>query len=791
MHSNIQWPTPLYCEAVAAGEVDQHEPAILHLLNGHKLEGLLTCFPPSHGVVEFAPKNERANIDVQLTDIEQLRLSRPLVLRPRTDTNEIDKRGQVAKPPEKQSFRVEFVNGNVLAAETVGFDMQESGLFLFVVNSHDAVIRTFIPRGSIKKQQIGALIGETLIEQEILANGEIGKDLEGQKALPEQKIGEFLAEQTVTSYEQLHAALARSRAMPVIRLGQALIELNMITREQLEVALELQRTTCKKPLGGVLVDLGHISRDQLNYARFQKLGIPSVDLAYFPIDPSVLRVLPDELVRKFHVIPMCYDNGTLVVAMPNPLDAEPIERIRFFTRAQVTPVRATIEGIEQATRAYYAGPSDEHEVQEIAEQLRAETPVDAASEEAINETDNTLVRLVNKMILDAHAAGASDIHIECNPGKTGLVVRYRKDGVLSEYLQLPHNFRSATVSRLKIMANLDISEHRRSQDGRINFQHFGPAKVELRVVTVPTQDGLEDMVLRLLTMSEPMPMSKLGLREPVHHAVKKLLEMPHGLILVAGPTGSGKTTTLHSLLSALNVPGTKIWAAENPIEITQPGVRQVQINSKIGWDFATVMRTFLRADPNIIMVGEMRDLETARVAVEASLTGHLVFSTLHTNSASETVVRLLGIGIDPFSFTDSLLGVLAQRLARMLCTKCRTKRVAADHEISALAEEYCYDTEIKPADVIGEWQRRFGRSLMIYEAKGCDECRKSGYRGRIGLHELLVVTPGMRQMMMRRADASKLRAAAILGGMRTLKQDGVEKCLTGYTDIHQVRAVAI
>jgi type II secretory ATPase GspE/PulE/Tfp pilus assembly ATPase PilB-like protein len=307
---------------------------------------------------------------------------------------------------------------------------------------------------------------------------------------------------------------------------------------------------------------------------------------------------------------------------------------------------------------------------------------------------------------------------------------------------------------------------------------------------VPTRDSLEDIVMRLLTATEPLPISKLGLSEPAMIRMRDIIRKPYGLILAAGPTGSGKTTTLHSLISVINEPGTKIWTAENPVEITQPGLRQVQVNSKIGWDFATVMRAFLRADPDVIMVGEMRDQETAGIAVEASLTGHLVFSTLHTNSAAETVVRLLDMGIDPFSFSDSLLGVLAQRLARRLCTRCRIRHEALPVEIEALAEEYCYDTILKPADVLDDWQRRFGEQAYTYEAKGCDACRKTGYRGRIGLFELLTVDPEMRPLMLQRSSAAKLRAHAMAHGMRTLKQDGIEKCLTGDTDLHEVRAAA-
>jgi len=791
MYRNFEWPLPHHYESQLVEPADGREPATMCLLDGRTLEGALTRFLPSHGVVEFAPRHERTNSNFQLTEIEQLRLTRPVTLRPRGDIREIEKRGQVAKPSEKQSFRLELVNGKVLAEETTGFDMQESGLFLFIPTRDHAVLRTFIPSSSIKSEQIGPLIGKTLVEQKIVADGDIGLALERQKQLREQKLGELLTEQKLITHAQLHAALERERNKPVARLGEALIEMKMLAREQLNVALDLQRENRKKPLGEILLDLGYISKDELYNVLSQKLGIPSVDLSRFQIEPAVLKSLPDELVHRCRVVPLCHDSGSLVVAMTNPFDPEPIERVRFYTQGQVIPVMATSGDIGQAIQSYYGAAPSESDVEKIADELRVEAAAaPGIAEEVIKETDNALVRLVNKMIMDAHAVGASDIHVESNAGRTSVLIRFRKDGVLAEYLHLPHNFRNATVSRIKIMAGLDISEHRRAQDGRINFQHFGPARVELRVVTIPTQDGLEDVVMRLLRMGEPLPLSRLGLRDSVLTGMQKLLEKPHGLILAVGPTGSGKTTTLHSLISVLNVPGIKIWTAENPVEITQPGLRQVQVNPRIGWDFATVMRAFLRADPDVIMVGEMRDQETAGIAIEASLTGHLVFSTLHTNSAAETVVRLLDMGIDPFSFTDSLLGVLAQRLARRLCLKCRVSRPATPQEITALAQEYCYETVLKPAEIIMEWHERFGETLTAHSATGCAACRKTGYLGRIGLHELLEVTPPMRQMILRHATAAELRDTAISGGMRTLKQDGIEKCLSGDTDIHEVRAAA-
>ena len=597
--------------------------------------------------------------------------------------------------------------------------------------------------------------------------------------------------QKVATLEQLYAALNGRREMPVGKLGDLMIEAELITPEQLDVALQFQRHNEKKHLGEILVDLGFLQRDQLDLVLCQKLGIPFVDLPRFQVDARLLKVLPDDLVRKNGIVPLCYIDGRLVIAVADPLDTKPLENVRFFTQAPVTQVMATAEDIDRAIVHYYGGSTERQEVQQIARQLTDELRLDPdLKEETIKETDNTLVRLVNKIVMDAHACGASDIHIEANRGRESVVIRFRNDGQLSEYLRLPYNFRSATVSRLKIMAGLDISERRRAQDGRINFREFGPLDLELRVVTVPTRESLEDIVMRLLTATEPLPIAKLGLSDTVLHRLRDLIRKPYGLILAAGPTGSGKTTTLHSLISIINEPGTKIWTAENPVEITQPGLRQVQVNAKIGWDFATVMRAFLRADPDVIMVGEMRDQETAGIGVEASLTGHLVFSTLHTNSAAETVVRLLDMGIDPFSFSDSLLGVLAQRLARRLCTKCRIRHQALPVEIEALAEEYCYDTILKPADVLAEWERRFGTQTYTYEAKGCEACRKTGYRGRIGLFELLTVDPQMRPLMLQRASAAQIRAHSMANGMRTLKQDGIEKCLTGDTDLHEVRAAA-
>jgi type II secretory ATPase GspE/PulE/Tfp pilus assembly ATPase PilB-like protein len=425
-------------------------------------------------------------------------------------------------------------------------------------------------------------------------------------------------------------------------------------------------------------------------------------------------------------------------------------------------------------------------------------------DDASMAADNELVKLVNKIIVDAYHQGASDIHIEPYPGKGKTEIRFRRDGSLQPYISVPASYRNAIAARLKIMCDLDISEKRKPQDGKIKFKKFGPLDIELRVATVPSQGGVEDIVMRILAAGEPIPLDKLGLSTRNLKVLKDTVSKPYGLFFCCGPTGSGKTTTLHSVLGYLNTPDTKIWTAEDPVEITQKGLRQVQMNPKAGLNFATAMRAFLRADPDIIMVGEMRDKETTSIGIEASLTGHLVFATLHTNSAPESIIRLLDMGMDPFNFADALLGVLAQRLAKRLCSKCKQPHTAGQDEIKLLLEEYCQ--ELKNTDswkkdpkgsfeaVYRDWAKSFGDDkgqFTLYTPTGCETCSGTGYKGRVGLHELLVGSDTIKKLIQEHARVADVFAVALNEGMRTLKQDGVEKVLQGITDMHQVRAVCI
>ena len=403
---------------------------------------------------------------------------------------------------------------------------------------------------------------------------------------------------------------------------------------------------------------------------------------------------------------------------------------------------------------------------------------------AISENDNAIVRLANQIIINAYRSGASDIHVEPYSDGKETEIRFRVDGVCKEYLKVPPHYRGALASRFKIMAQLDIAERRKPQDGKIRFR-MPDRDIELRVATVPTAgENNEDIVMRVSATSEPMPMEKLRMSERNLGEFRQMLDKPYGLILCVGPTGSGKTTTMHSALGYLNDPETKIWTAEDPVEITQYRLRQVQVQPRIGFDFAAAMRSFLRADPDVIMIGEMRDQETAAMAIEASLTGHLVLSTLHTNSAVETVTRLLEMGMDPFNFADALLGVLAQRLARTICARCKEKYHPGREEYDELARAYGEQDFAKlgiPYD----------QNFFLYRGKGCEACDRSGYRGRIALHELLVATNDFKQLIHKRATVSELLCLAIKEGMTTLLQDGTAKTLGGWLDFKQVKVVAM
>jgi len=611
--------------------------------------------------------------------------------------------------------------------------------------------------------------------------------------------------------------------MPRIRLEDFLIKKALITKDQLNKAKAIVAETPGGGLGDVLVSSKILSARQIQLAHAEMLGIPCVDVQNFALDPATLALVDSSIAIKYQALPLMLDgDDTLIIAVGDPLASDFIQEIRFVSGLNVVPVmgdpaelrvrilkayslldnyRASLTAKHNAETSYqghrepYQQKPAQINVEDLTHQLAREAAqaVKRMPDNSVedNITDSAMVKLVNKIIAEAHAQNASDIHIECNASDATTRIRFRKDGDLEDYLDLEPAYRNALVSRIKIMAGLDISEHRHSQDGKIEFARFGSVPIELRVAIIPTANGREDVVLRILGGVEPLPIDQLGFSTRDLDEMKQMVTHSNGLILVCGPTGSGKTTTLHSILHYINRPDLKIWTAEDPIEISQPGLRQVQINAKIGWTFAAAMRSFLRADPDVIMVGEMRDAETTKIGIEASLTGHLVFSTLHTNSAAESVVRLLELGMDPFNFADALIGILSQRLARKLCPKCKRAHTPNDGELLSLAQEYCNGTQQDPAVVAARWRAEYGaeRPLQLYEAVGCDACTE-GYRGRIGVYELLLATPEIKQLVRSHGTVPQIVSAGEAAGMALLKQDAIEKVLQGLLDLNSARIAA-
>ncbi len=782
-----EWPLPPY--AVLEGSLP--EPACeAWLRDGRRIRGKLLGFDAEAGMAEI--QTERAApTSIGFSSLKHLQLSKPVGLR--SGTTVVHETDGIYTAPELREVKVEFVDGDSLTGKTFGMLETAGGIYLYLDSGEQRYLRSFVPRESIRQHWIGEPIGKMLVDLLAVTSDQVAAGLDQQRKLRSRPLGEYLKSQAVVSPEELEAVLQSMRQQPSLRLGEALIQAGVIDEQQLDIALEQQKHDRRRAIGDILVEMGAVDRATVNALLARKIGIPYVSLAGFNIDPAVVRLVPEKLASKYNLIPLCLVDNRVFVAMENPLHNDALNEVRFHAKKSVEPVMASAQEIQDAIRRLYGTADFGDLAAELAVALEGDDA--EASETEFSETDTMLTRLVNKAILDAHRQGASDIHIETYPGHKNTVIRLRRDGQMVPYLDLPASFRNAVVSRIKIMASLDISERRRAQDGKIDFSHFGPARIELRVATIPTANGLEDVVLRLLNTGRLLPLDAIGLNADNLAHVQAIASRPHGILLVCGPTGSGKTTTLHSILSDINTPQRKIWTAEDPIEITQDGLRQVQVHPKIGWTFASAMRSFLRADPDVIMVGEMRDHETAQIAIEASLTGHLVLSTLHTNSAAESVVRLLELGMDPFNFSDALLGVLSQRLVRALCPACRKPHAVGEAEIDALLQEYCdayAQVDFQGPDrqiLLDQWRSRFAArgGFTLYAPGGCRECDNTGYRGRIGLHELLRNTPRIKHLIQLRAPVTKIQETAFGEGMRTLKQDGIEKVLAGLTDVQMVR----
>jgi type II secretory ATPase GspE/PulE/Tfp pilus assembly ATPase PilB-like protein len=564
-----------------------------------------------------------------------------------------------------------------------------------------------------------------------------------------------------------------------------LIARDLLKEEDLDNAWEEARGE-KESVETFLMKKYKISRDEMgkSFEAFFRCKFFEFN-DKLPIPGDLLKNLKREYLQRELWVPIGKADGNIQIIVDDPNNILKRDMIESLLKTKAVRYDVAFpEDIQKFINYFFRSPEDESSISDILGRMDVEEEAGEEDEEGVTESDSIIMQLVNKIINDAYQRRASDIHVEPNIGKKNVEVRFRVDGDCAIYQTLPFSYRSALVSRIKIMSNLDITVRRIPQDGKIKFRRPAGDEIELRVATIPTQGNVEDVVMRILAKGSAMPLEAMGISKRNYAELLKILEKPYGMILVVGPTGSGKTTTLHAALHHINKPDRKIWTAEDPVEISQYGLRQVQVQPKIGFDFAAAMRAFLRADPDVIMVGEMRDFETAKTGVEASLTGHLVFSTLHTNSAPETITRLLDMGIDPLNFADALLCILAQRLIRTLCKQCKEAYHPTVEEYQEMAESFG-----------PEWFAKqnvpYTDDMTLYRPKGCDVCDKSGYKGRVGIHELLVGTDEVKRLIQKHATVEEMRDVAMEQGMTTLLQDGIMKSLQGITDFKQVRRVCI
>jgi type IV pilus assembly protein PilB len=557
------------------------------------------------------------------------------------------------------------------------------------------------------------------------------------------------------------------------QLGQMLVKASLITPQQLEQALALQKSSGGR-IGSNLAKLGHISEEEIASFLSRQYAVPPADLSNVKIDPAVIKLIPAEVADKHLIIPLSRTGSVLAIAMADPSDIFAIDDVRFMTGYNVKPMVAPESSIRNALNRYYDTAGLARTL--VKDFQQKEQPAIDKDQGEINlaelyraTEDAPVIKLVNLVLTDAIRKGASDIHLE--PYEKGFRIRFRVDGVLYEVMSPPPSLQPAVSSRVKIMARLDIAERRMPQDGRIKVR-LGQRELDLRVSTVPTLFG-EKVVMRLLDRSSlELDMTKLGFEPDALATFEQAILAPYGMILVTGPTGSGKTTTLYSALTRLNSAETNIMTAEDPVEYNLTGINQVQANSDIGLNFPALLRSFLRQDPDIIMVGEIRDYDTAEIAIKAALTGHLVLSTVHTNDAPSTVNRLISMGIPPYLVAASLHLLLAQRLVRRVCSECRQEakgHPVALHEIGFTEDE--------------------AQTLTCYRGKGCMACSDTGYRGRIALYEVMLLNEEIREAILRGASAIELRELGRKYGMRTLRESGLQKIREGMTTLDEVARV--
>ena len=761
-------------------------PLILKFLDGRE-EGalLLSAFHPRQSSIQV-----QLNATEQIANILLKDLCYIMIM--------AEGAWQLPAQSDETTEHIETVTGETFKMRVSPKQVYPSGVLAFPIRNDTEYRNIFFTLNGIRQRQEDKHLTDILTETGDLDDESVQQVLAEQKKLRNRTVGEIITEEQGVQPDKvekiIQSAANKSPNNGKLRIGDLLIDAGLVTREQVETALDTQTEGKKKRIGELLIQNGLITEEQLLGALSAKFRMRQVNLEENEPSPRALAALSKTMIKQLKAIPVSLERNVLTVATSDPTNPTIGDTLRFSTNYVIEFVTAPATKIQEAIHKHYDEEIDQPEqLDESIDDLLSDMDddhIDVAEdpEEAVDSTvterDSHIITLVNRILLDAYNKGASDIHFEPGLGRQPMQIRYRTDGFCKVAHQVSQNYKKAIISRLKIISKLDIAERRRPQSGKIQLRS-GRTKIEYRVEITPTTGGLEDAVLRVLASSKPLKLEEMGFSDQSRKSFEEMLGKPHGIILCVGPTGSGKTTTLHSALGHINHPDRKIWTAEDPVEITQPGLRQVQVVPKIGFSFPEALRSFLRADPDVIMIGEMRDAETAKIAIEASLTGHQVFSTLHTNSAAETVVRLIEMGMDPFNFANALIGILAQRLARRICSKCKESYQPEPDELNELIQTYgaaLYQKHGLPMNA---------SEVTLYRSEGCDHCGGTGYRGRVSIHELLVASEPIRKGIKANMSLEDLRDLAIDEGMRTLKMDGIDKILAGHTDLEQILRVCM
>ena len=729
-----------------------------YLLDGSKVQGKLQTLDGWTGELSLLEAGDSVPTRIAFAALRYLSFTHPypapLGPHPAAEHGDVIPQGQ-----QLQEFDVEFKDGESLKGRARSSTVDHIGLHIFKANDEQTVCRLFIPSGVVRSYHFGPMLGELLVNEHQADASQINIALHEQEQRRQKRIGEYLMSEQVVSAEQLRQLLERQVSYmshgyakeEVPPIGKLLLDDKLITQEQLDDALAAQANDRSKKLGEVLEDMGVVSSQSIQMALAHKFGIAMVNLRHFDIDPAVLDMLPPDIARKHSVIPLFNYRGRLVISIADPADSDALDMIRFITGKNIEVTTASRQDIEWALSKHYGFEDDIQAAEEklhLGPELNAETKLDPKAVEQLGR-EKPIVRLVNRFIMDAIEKKASDIHIRALDERVDLIMRI--DGTLIHLRSFNKSLLPAVVSRIKIIGSMDIVERRLPQDGGSRILHNGTI-VDLRISIIPTVTG-ESVVIRLLNTQVGLKkLEDLGFSDHDRELFSDMLHRSNGIVLVTGPTGSGKSTTLYAALQEIRAQNVNIITVEDPVEYHVSGIEQIQANAATGLTFARALRHILRHDPDVIMVGEIRDEETAKMAVESALTGHLVLSTLHTNDAASTVTRLLEMGIEPYMLTATLLGVVAQRLVRLNCPHC---------------------SAMETVEPIVRKVLNVAEDEVFYRGKGCDYCDNTGFSGRMAVYELLQVSPVLREQVVPGVTSTHIHEQAITDGMVPLTQNAL------------------